>query len=59
MGDEAPIRAEIRNYAPRRGGFQLTQMFGLRLASGQHPSDNVSRVEQDGFVLLSRDLDEA
>ena len=37
----------------------LTRMFGLRLASGQHPGDDVSRVEQDGFVLLRRDLDEA
>jgi hypothetical protein len=27
--------------------------------SGQHPGDDVSRAEQDGFVLLLRDLDEA
>jgi hypothetical protein len=30
-----------------------------RLTSGQKPGDDVSRVEQDGFVLLRRDLDEA
>ena len=29
------------------------------LTSDQHPGDDVSRVEQDGFVLLRRDLDEA
>jgi integrase/recombinase XerD len=29
------------------------------LTSGQHPSDDVSRVEQDGFMLFRRDLDEA
>jgi hypothetical protein len=35
-------------------------MFGpTALNVGQHPGDDVSRVEQDGFVLLRRDLDEA
>jgi hypothetical protein len=48
-------------HAPRRGGFRpkLGCSASRRLTSGQHPGDDVSRVEQDGFVLLRRDLDEA
>jgi len=30
-----------------------------RLTSGQHPGNDLSRVKQDGFVLVRRDLDEA
>ena len=37
----------------------LTPMFGPTALTGQHPGDDVSRVEQDGFVLRRRDLDEA
>ena len=39
----------------------LTGMFSLTAltSGGQHSGDDVSRVEQDGFVLLRRSLDEA
>jgi hypothetical protein len=58
--DPARFVAMVQRIMHRAGAASnLTRMFGLRLASGQHPGDNVSRVEQDGFVLLRRDLDEA
>ena len=32
---------------------------GARSTLGQHRDDNIARVEQDGFLFVRRDLDEA
>ena len=55
------VRKERPFAEARRAASDLTRMVqpSRRLTSGQHPGDDVSRVKQDGFVLLRRDLDEA
>ena len=39
--------------------FPFRSVAGACSTFGQHRDDNIARVEQDGFLLVRRDLDEA
>ena len=56
---QAPRKSHRKIMGRDHLGYQSDVQPSRRLTSGQHPGDDVSRVKQDGFVLLRRDLDEA